>query len=307
MVYVVGTDDVATPGVKTNTAYIVSDVTEGSDSTGDYSAFTIWDGTDNISVIVRSNVSVSKGDAITFDWDGETELKNVSKLSTVGALTYSNGKQVSINGSGYDLANDVTIINVSTKDTAGVSGNAIATAAQTSVEGVYYNNCWYKVNGDGDIELLIIDITSNRLTGTGDGQFDSNSGVSGVDVLPAGTTSADLSALEDGAYVASVGTKGESGAFASDMEAGANIVFKYTASGSAQTYTLNIANGKYTETSGSYAADTEHCFYVNLDGLNGSGSGDYKTTAFPVGSYSWTITGQTDSNVVASGTFTVSK
>ena len=175
IVYVVGAAQAATPGIKTNTAYVTSGVTQGSDNTGDYSAFTIWDGTESTNVIVRSSlVGVSKGSVITFDWDGDNELKNVSVLNTQAALIYSNGKQIRLNNNGYDLADDATIINVSTKDKAGVGGNAITTAAQTSTSGVYYFNCWYKLNGDGDIELLVVDVTSNKLDGTTNG-FDTNS------------------------------------------------------------------------------------------------------------------------------------
>ena len=172
IVYIQGAINVATPGIKTNTAYITSAVTQGSDSTGVYSAFTIWDGTESRNVIARSGMGgIGKGSAITFDWDGENELKNVTALSTVAALTYSNGKQVKLDNNGYDLADDVTIVNVSTKDYAGVAGNAIATAAQSSVPGVYFNNCWYKLNGDGEVELLIIDVTSNKLVNNGAGSY----------------------------------------------------------------------------------------------------------------------------------------
>ena len=174
IVYVVGAAQTATPGIKSNAAYITSAITQGSDATGDYSAFTMWDGTDSVNVIVRSTLGagVTKGAVITFDWDGENELKNVVAVDAsakTGALTFSNGKQVKIDTTGYDLADDVTIINVSTKDYAGVSGNAIATAAQTSTPGTYNKNCWYTTNGDGEIDLLVIDVTSNKLDNVGAG------------------------------------------------------------------------------------------------------------------------------------------
>ena len=175
VVYIIGAENKATPGIKTNAAYITSAITQGSDATGDYSAFTMWDGTDSINVIVRSELEedVVKGAVITFDWDGENELKNVSAVSTAtntGALTFSNGKQVKIDTKGYDLADDVTIINVSTKDYAGVAGNAIATAAQTKTPGTYNKNCWFTQNGDEEIDLLVIDVTSNKLENIGAGE-----------------------------------------------------------------------------------------------------------------------------------------
>ena len=179
VVYITGAADVATPGVVNNYGYITSAITEGSDASGVYSAFTIWDGSDTLSVIVRSNsVGAGKGDVITFDWDGESVIKNIEKVTGQAALVYSNGVQVRLNDTGYSLADDVVIINVSTKDAAGVGGNAISTAAQTKVPGVYFYNCWYEIT-DNEITLLVIDVTDSKLSGVDTG-WNNNSG----DIIP---------------------------------------------------------------------------------------------------------------------------
>ena len=179
VVYITGAADVATPGVVNNYGYITSAITEGSDASGVYSAFTIWDGSDTLSVIVRSNsVGAGKGDVITFDWDGESVIKNIEKVTGQAALVYSNGVQVRLNDTGYSLADDVVIINVSTKDAAGVGGNAISTAAQTKVPGVYFYNCWYEIT-DNEITLLVIDVTDSKLSGVDTG-WNNTSG----DIIP---------------------------------------------------------------------------------------------------------------------------
>ena len=300
VVYIVGAAQTATPGIKTNTAYVTSGVTQGSDATGDYSAFTIWDGSNSTNVIVRTTLTgVGKGTAITFDWDGENELKNVTVLSTVGSLTYSNGKQVKINTTGYDLADDVTIINVSTKDNTGVAGSAIATAAQTSVPGVYYNNCWYKLNGDGEVELLIIDVTSNKLVGNGAGT-----------VIVGSVTANDIKNSPDGVYyptdISSLPVD------ASQHSAANMMVFKFTANSTSQAYTLKIGTTSgsaniYDETSSTLGDSAGHFFYVDVTGsYNAAGSGSLNGTsgtALTSGTtYYWQISGAT-AGVVASGSF----
>ena len=173
IVYIQGAQDDILPGIKNNYGYITSAVTEGQDSEGVYSSFTIWDGSDSYNVIARksiSNLGATKGSAIKFEWDGENVVKDVTPVANTGAVVYSNGTQVrladNLTSNGYDLADDVVIINVSTKDKAGVAGNAITTAAQTSNSGVYHYNCWYVYDSTNkEIDVLIIDVTSNKLDG----------------------------------------------------------------------------------------------------------------------------------------------
>ena len=177
VVYIVGAANEGTPGTTSNYGYITSAVTKGSDDSGVYCAFTIWDGTDSTSVIVRaSSVGVSKGDVISFTWGDGNEIKIDSEITGTDALVYSNGEQVRLGDTGYDLADDVTIINVNTKDVEGVGGNAITTAAQTSTPGEYYYNCWYKLSDDNtEIVLLVIDVTDGKLALDPCPVYDSNS------------------------------------------------------------------------------------------------------------------------------------
>ncbi|NLF35191.1 MAG: hypothetical protein GX585_04420, partial [Clostridiales bacterium] len=126
----------------------------------------IWDGTGEDSITVTektSSTNAVKGAVIKFDWDGDGVVKNVSVISTKGALTYTNGNQVRIEasgtGTGYDLADDVVVLNVDSKKDAGVSGNAIIEAAKDA-EGNYINNVVFTTNSDGEIALLVIDVVN---------------------------------------------------------------------------------------------------------------------------------------------------
>ena len=126
--------------------------------------------------------SATKGDVISFDWDGATEIKNIvmiDEATNTAALMFTNGEQVRLDNNGYDLADDVVIINIDSKNAAGVGGNAITTAAQTATSGVYYDNCWYHENADHEIDLLVIDVTEGKLSGAGTG-WNTNAGGSQV-------------------------------------------------------------------------------------------------------------------------------
>ena len=161
-------DGMATPGASSTYAYVTSDVAKGSD----YVTYSIWDGTSDESITVtekNSSSSVTKGSVIGYDWDGDSEIKNVSVISNRGALTYTNGNQVKINGVAYDLADaaDRTILNVDTDKKVGVSGTAISKAQMTMAQDVYYNNVAYKLNSDGEIEVLVVDVINNLWKGAG--------------------------------------------------------------------------------------------------------------------------------------------
>ena len=165
----IGDAGAVTPGSTTNYAYVVSDVSKGSD----YVAYTIWDGENSIDVTEKvSNTNASKGDVISFDWDGESTIKNVAVAGKYAAIEYTTGSQVKLNDKGvatadtYALADDAVILNVNTTDKTGIPGNAV-TEAQKDVNGDFYINAKYVLNADGEIELLVIDVQNNAWSGQG--------------------------------------------------------------------------------------------------------------------------------------------
>lgn len=165
---IIGAAEVNTPNSSTTYAYVTSSISEGSD----YVSYSIWDGASESSVTVQEKVSATKavkGGVISFDWDGEGVIKNVEAVGTIGAITYAGSTtQVGINDVGYDLADDVTILNVNTKDKVGVSGSAI-TEAQKDANGTYYMNVMYVYDAvDEEIDLLVIDVQNNKWDGNND-------------------------------------------------------------------------------------------------------------------------------------------
>ena len=165
----IGASNTVTPGSTTNYAYVTSDISKGSD----YVAYTIWDGENSIDVTEKvSSTNAVKGEVISFDWDGESTIKNVAVAGKYAAIEYTTGTQVKLNDLGvttadtYKLADDAVIININTTDKVGIPGNAV-TEAQKDAAGDYYVNAKYVLNSDGEIELLVIDVQDNKWDGKG--------------------------------------------------------------------------------------------------------------------------------------------
>ena len=198
--YVTGTDAV-TPNTTTKYAYVTSDIAAGTD----FVTYSIWDGSSEKSIEVTEKVTstnAAKNTVISFDWDGEGVVKNVEKVSDFGAIQYSNGKQVKINGKGYDLADDVTILNVDTDKKEGVPGTAINEAQKDSDGNYYYNAIYVYDAADDEIDLLVIDVKNNKWTGKSE-------------VVTEGTTAAKINAAlkeaGDNGTVVVTGTLPDSG------------------------------------------------------------------------------------------------
>ena len=160
--FITAAANAALPGSSSQYAYVTSDIAKS----GDYVTYSIYDGTAETSVEVTEKVSstnATKGAVISFDWDGDGVIKNVNVISAsatsgTAALTYTNGTQVKLNGNGYDLADDVVILNVNTADKVGVPGSSILKAQQTSDVNQYYENVTYKLNSDNEVSVLVIDV-----------------------------------------------------------------------------------------------------------------------------------------------------
>ena len=223
--YVTGTNAV-TPNTTTKYAYVTSDIAAGTD----FVTYSIWDGSSEKSIEVTEKVTstnAAKNTVISFDWDGEGVVKNVEKVSDFGAIQYSNGKQVKINGKGYDLADDVTILNVDTDKKEGVPGTAINEAQKDSDGNYYYNAIYVYDAADDEIDLLVIDVKNNKWTGKSE-------------VVTEGTTAAEINAALDAAgdngTVVVTGTLPDSGVQA--LKAGQTLIVN-----AAQTYAKVAAVG----------------------------------------------------------------
>ena len=164
----------AVAGTTTNYAFVTSSISKGTD----YVSYSIWDGKSESAVQVKemkTSTVATKGGVISFDWDGDGVIKNVkSATSTTGAIEYSNGKQVKIDGTAYNLADDVVILNVDTAKNEGVAGSTIG-IAQKDTSGLYFDNAYYVYDAtDKEIDLLVIDVINNKLSIAGQQSFSSD-------------------------------------------------------------------------------------------------------------------------------------
>ena len=224
--------DVALPNASAQYAYVTSAISYGTD----YATYSIWDGSSESSITVTEKTSssvASKGAVISFDWDGEGVIKNVVTISDFGALTYTNGAQVKINSTAYDLADDVVILNVDTDKKVGVSGTAISKAQMTQVKDVYYNNVAFKLNTDGEISVLVVDVVNNKWTGKGA----YTNGISGVTGSSNNSGSLVIS-LVDGLYTVDAAGNPTIVSNGTDVKA----YFQITGSGSVTSAIYNNVN-----------------------------------------------------------------
>ena len=190
------------------------------------------------------------------------------------------------------------VIFVNTADVKGVEGGSIALANEPTSGSFIQNAVFFDDASFDGIEVLFVDV-NNKLEG---GNTTTGTGAS----VAAGANDAAIKALADGAYVPADGAFGTIAGTAAD-----NRIFKFTANATAsQTYTLSVKNSAgtvvYTETSGAFAANTPHFFYITLNPVqSNAGTLDgtvWSTGAAAAGTYTYEIKGA-DGAVVLSGAF----
>ena len=249
------------PGSTTQYAYVTSTV----DYTGTTASYYIWDGTSSEPVRVTENKSAteaSKGAVISFGWDGEGTIKDVKAIpaaANLGALTYTSGNQVSISGTGYDLADDVVILNVDTDAKAGVPGTAIAVAAKDA-SGLSYQNVLFQTDATNPtkITLLVVDVVNGRWIG--------GALYTPAQTLASGVNSTALKAMANGLYVPT-----DTSAAPDASHIAANLrYFKFETTAASQNVTLKIGttvggNDIYQETATSVATG-DYFFTVDVSG-----------------------------------------
>ena len=132
----------------------------------DYVTYSIWDGSGESATSVTEkdkNSKAAKGEVIKFTDAGEGIIQDVALVDGMtGAITAVDGKNVKISGNAYVLADDAVILNVDTDKVAGVPGNEISVAQQTETSKVYYENAYFVLNDDGEIELLVVDVVNGK-------------------------------------------------------------------------------------------------------------------------------------------------
>ena len=148
--------------------------------------FSMFDGTETVTVKDKTNSSFAKGDIIKYteESDGVIKVENVVFAVAGGTKYGADAKQiVAINGDGavdttlrldgvadeYVITEDTVILYINAKDVEGVAGGAVVVADKDSSGNLIagHNNALLKakntVNEDGhkEIEVLVVDVNNN--------------------------------------------------------------------------------------------------------------------------------------------------
>ena len=167
-------DDLGVTSGNANYAYVTSDSYTVSNS---YTSYTIWTGSENLTVIDKGATSVVKGDILTYDAiDGENitgvikaNLSAPAQSGTDGvAAVYGiEGDYIYLDGvastNAYEVTSDTKYLyvdsNATEEDEIGKAGGEVVLA--DTFAGTYRDNVIALVNTSGELELVVVDVKNN--------------------------------------------------------------------------------------------------------------------------------------------------
>ena len=159
-------------------AYVTSDYYTVANN---YVSYTIWNGTENLTVIDKDNThTVVKGDIITYDAiDGDGYIAGV-EVATLGTPTVGGtdgvaavygieGDYVYLDGTDptnkYEITSDTKYLyvdsNADTAEEIGKAGGELSLADKFANDTLYMDNVIVMVNASGELELVVIDVKNN--------------------------------------------------------------------------------------------------------------------------------------------------
>ena len=158
-------------------AYVTSDFYTVSSS---YTSYTIWNGTENATVVDKGANTPKKGDIITYDSiDGDGYISGVSKANLTTPSMSGNdgvayvagieGKYLYLDGTAdasnkYKITGDTKYLyvdsNASKAEEIGKESGEV-TLADKYGDTVYMDNVIVLVNASGELELVVVDVTNN--------------------------------------------------------------------------------------------------------------------------------------------------
>lgn len=203
--------------------FVTSKISNEKIDNTNYLSFTMWDGTEEIEVIVENTgtaASVAQYDFIRFDWadadsneaDADDFVCKTASLNAV-AITGFDSNSISFNNAAeIDFADEYAVIGVDTKNGKGVGARLTAAKdCQAAGHGSdQYANAVYFLNDEGDVEAVFVDtngmmysdkngskLCTGRLTtpststsnpDSGAGAYTANVAVNATDVILSGMT-----------------------------------------------------------------------------------------------------------------------
>ena len=299
-----------------NYGYVTADssVEYVSATEGYYSTFKVWNGTEEITIkenkASNSFTTYRKGDVITYsDPDAKGIVVTVSKLTknldasttadevnkaAVTGYSASDKKIVALTEdktpAGVTSLNDRTVVMyVNTTTHTGTLSSGLPLATRNAY-GAYAMNILYLAGSDGVAKLIIVD-------------------EAGIGTTSTALTDSDLKALGRGTYMGSALGNVDASVTSEPKN---NVFIIYNAIGdgaTSKTYTLTVTNENDETVSTQEFATADaaaHMFIVNLKNGGYNGPGTDPTANMLTGShtYTWTITTDTGSTLVDSGSYT---
>ena len=138
-----------------------------------YQNYTIWDGANTLTVTEENGVVAKAGAIINFEKVSDTTVKNVNvpEVMTGGVTGWDGSKKIAFEnsttnytaGNQAEITSDTVVIYVDSHEKEAKTG-AIVLADEpdpVNAPGVYTDNVRYKVNGKGEVEVLLVDVTNN--------------------------------------------------------------------------------------------------------------------------------------------------
>ena len=216
-------------------AYVTSDAYKVSNS---YTSYTIWNGSENLTVTDKGANPLKKGDIITYDAIDGDYITGVSKatLSTptqqgidgVAYVAGFEGDYVYLDGTAatnkYEITGDTKYLYVdSNEDDADSIGKTDGemVLADKFADSIYRDNVIVLVNTSGELELVVVDVKNDMTT--------------------------SVNATHDGAIGDLFTNATESLSKTKNIKAGDAIVVTFKATGTTSEKKLKVENGKLSD------------------------------------------------------------
>ena len=232
-----------------------------------YTCYTIWNGTENATVVDKDAHVVKKGDIITYDsidadgYIAGVEVPTLTAPSMAGAdgaayVAGIEGSYLYLDG-GSDAANKYKVTsdtaylyvdsNASSADEIGKTSGEVVLADKYG-DSVYMDNVIVLVSTSGELELVVVDVTNNMTNYT---------------------NAVDSASIASGIVANAVASLSKT----SSIKVGDSIEVTFTATGAVASTTVTVTNAKLADGSTSFTVPTlanEQTFKVTVFATGGT-------------------------------------
>ena len=243
-------NDLSVASGNTNYAYVTDDSYAARLNNENYQTYTIWNGTENVTVYEKGTVVRSEGDIMKYDTIGTDNiitgvsvyavtdtaaLADITNKNEVAAVRGTEGDYIYLDGTTAafraELTSDTKYLyvdsNAEEAEDIGKAGGEVVLADEYGT-GIYMDNVIAVVNASDEVVLLVVDVKNNMtVVGTND------------------SNTASISATLIANATAAVSKT-------SNIKAGDAIEVTFTATGAVTTDEVTIANGQTADGSSTF-------------------------------------------------------